>query len=96
MNSCRPGKLRNAVDSNPVKPRSVQMLDLKAEYGLMRERIRAVVDEVLESQQHIGGPAIAQLEATIARRIGVAHAIAVSSGTDAMNKKCGSRGCWLK
>ncbi|MBI1827143.1 MAG: DegT/DnrJ/EryC1/StrS family aminotransferase [Planctomycetes bacterium] len=60
------------------------MLDLKAEYGLMRERIRAVVDEVLESQHHIGGPAIAKLEEAIAKRIGVEHAIAISSGTDAL------------
>jgi len=64
--------------------RPVAMLDLAAEFGLFGDRIRAVVNEVLESQRFIGGPAIAELESKIAKRVGVAHAIAVSSGTDAL------------
>ena len=64
--------------------RSVAMLDLRGEYNLFREEIRAAVEQVLESQQFIGGPAIAELEAALCQRYGVGHAIAISNGTDAL------------
>ncbi|MEK6797481.1 MAG: DegT/DnrJ/EryC1/StrS family aminotransferase [Planctomycetota bacterium] len=64
--------------------RSVTMLDLKAEYALFRDEIRAVVEETLDGQQFIGGPAIGQLERDMQDRFGFHNAIAVSSGTDAI------------
>ncbi len=64
--------------------RSLNMLNLKAEYDLFRDDIRAAIDGVLESQQFIGGPAIAELERALASRVHVAHAVAVSNGTDAL------------
>jgi len=64
--------------------RSVAMLDLRGEYELFREEIRAAVDQVLESQQFIGGPSVAELEDAIRSRYGVGHAIAISNGTDAL------------
>jgi dTDP-4-amino-4,6-dideoxygalactose transaminase len=64
--------------------RSINMLDLKAEYDLFRDDIREAVDQVLESQYFIGGPAIADFEAAMRSRIGAADAVAVSSGTDAL------------
>lgn len=60
------------------------MLDLRGEYDLFRGEIRATVDQVLESQQFIGGPAVTELEDAIRTRYGVGHAIAVSNGTDAL------------
>ena len=36
--------------------RTVTMLDLASEYEIFKDRIRQVVDEVLERQQFIGGP----------------------------------------
>lgn len=63
---------------------SVAMLDLRGEYNLFREEIRAAVEHVLESQQFIGGPAVAELEDAIRARYGVGHAIAISNGTDAL------------
>lgn len=60
------------------------MLDLRAEYELFREEVRATVDAVLESQQFIGGPAVTRLEEEIASLSGVQHAIAVGTGTDAL------------
>ena len=60
------------------------MLDLRGEYQLFADDVRAAVHSVLESQQFIGGPAIAELEAALGKRLGVAHAVAVSSGTDAL------------
>jgi dTDP-4-amino-4,6-dideoxygalactose transaminase len=64
--------------------RSITMLDLRGEYNLFREDIRAAVDSVLEGQQFIGGPAVAEVEEAIRSRYGVGHAIAVGSGTDAL------------
>ena len=62
----------------------VGMLDLRREYGLFADEIRAVVAEVLESQRFIGGPAVGELEEALCHRCGAAHAVAVSSGTDAL------------
>jgi dTDP-4-amino-4,6-dideoxygalactose transaminase len=64
--------------------RSVSMLDLKAEYRLFRDEVRAAVDGVLESQHFIGGPAVGELESALAAHSGVKHAIAISNGTDAL------------
>jgi dTDP-4-amino-4,6-dideoxygalactose transaminase len=59
-------------------------LDLKAEYAIMKEDIRAAVDRVLESQQFIMGPEVKQLEAEIAAFVGSRFAIACASGSDAL------------
>ena len=64
--------------------RQVNMLDLHTEYQLFADEIRTTVLGVLESQQFINGPAVATLEQELARRCEVEHAIAVSSGTDAL------------
>jgi dTDP-4-amino-4,6-dideoxygalactose transaminase len=64
--------------------RAVSMLDLKAEYRLFRDEIRAAVDGVLESQHFIGGPAVAELETALSAHCGVRHAVAISNGTDAL------------
>ncbi len=62
----------------------VPLLDLKAQYGPLRKRIRAVMDEVCDSQGFIGGPRVEALERKIARYCRVPHAVGVSSGTDAL------------
>jgi dTDP-4-amino-4,6-dideoxygalactose transaminase len=62
----------------------VPLLDLKAQYAAIRADIDAAVGAVLESQQFILGPAVEACEAAIARYCGVAHAVGVSSGTDAL------------
>lgn len=64
--------------------REVSMLDLGAEHDLLREALRAAVLRVLDSNQFIGGPDIAQLEVELAGRVGVKHCVAVSNGTDAL------------
>lgn len=64
--------------------RQVAMLDLKTEYRLFADEIRSVVNNVLESQQFINGPAVAELEKELSARFDVPHAIGVSSGTDAL------------
>lgn len=60
------------------------MLDLHAQYAPIREQILAAVTRVCDSQRYIMGPEIEALESELARMLGVRHAIAVSSGTDAL------------
>jgi dTDP-4-amino-4,6-dideoxygalactose transaminase len=64
--------------------RSVAMLDLRREYELYGEEVRAAVHQVLESGQFVLGPAVTEFEKSCCRRFGADHAIAVSSGTDAL------------
>ncbi len=63
---------------------NVPLLDLKAQYDTIREKILASVNDVLQSQQFILGRQVAALETAIAKFCGVRHAIAVASGTDAL------------
>ncbi len=62
----------------------VPLLDLKAQFRTIRDEITAAVEEVLESQYFINGPAVAELEGRIAEYSGCAAAVGVSSGTDAL------------
>lgn len=60
------------------------MLDLKAEFAQFEPDIRRVIDDVLASAAFIGGPQVGELEARMVQELGCGHAIAVSSGTDAI------------
>jgi dTDP-4-amino-4,6-dideoxygalactose transaminase len=62
----------------------VPLLDLKPQYASIRDEIRTAVDRVLESQTFILGPEVKALESEIANYCRCAHAIGVSSGTDAL------------
>lgn len=63
---------------------SVPLLDLRAQYAPLREEILAAVARVCDSQRFILGPEVEALERELAARLGVRHAIGVSSGTDAL------------
>jgi dTDP-4-amino-4,6-dideoxygalactose transaminase len=62
----------------------IPLLDLKAQYGPIRDEIHAALDRVMASQQFILGPEVEALEREIAAYCGCRHAIGVSSGTDAL------------
>ena len=62
----------------------VPLLDLRLQYASIREDILSAVTRVCDSQQFIMGPEVERLESEVAAVIGVPHAIAVSSGTDAL------------
>ncbi len=64
--------------------RRVSMLDMPRELPPFRAQILAAVTAVIESGKYINGPDVAEFEKRMARRIGVRHAVAVSSGTDAL------------
>jgi len=62
----------------------VPLLDLKAQYEPLRDQILQAVTRVCDSQRFILGPETQALEAELAATLGVADAIGVSSGTDAL------------
>jgi len=62
----------------------VPLLDLQAQYRPLRDEILAALTRVCDSQRFIMGPEIDALESELSRQLGVTHAIAVSSGTDAI------------
>ena len=62
----------------------VPLLDLKAQYQTIKPEIDAAIQQVVESQYFIMGPAVAELETRVAQYCRCAHGIGVSSGTDAL------------
>ncbi|MGA7144421.1 MAG: DegT/DnrJ/EryC1/StrS family aminotransferase, partial [Desulfobacterales bacterium] len=62
----------------------VPLLDLKEQYKAIKEEILETAQEVFESQYFILGPKVASLEKEIAEYCSSAHAVGVSSGTDAL------------
>lgn len=63
---------------------AINFIDLQAQYRAYKEEIDREILEVCESAQFIGGPKIAALENALSLYTGAAHAIACSSGTDAL------------
>jgi len=62
----------------------IPFLDLQAQNGPLREETLAAIARVCDSQRFIMGPEIDALEDELAALLGIGHAIAVSSGTDAV------------
>lgn len=62
----------------------VPLLDLGAHHVPLRPELDAALARVLDHGHFINGPEVTALEAAVASRLGVRHAIGVSSGTDAL------------
>lgn len=63
---------------------NVPLLDLKAQYRIIREEVRAAVDDVLKSQHFILGPQVSKLEEAVAAHSGCGFGAGDSSGSDAL------------
>jgi len=63
----------------------IPLLDLVAQYRLLKDEIDAAISSVLESGIFIMGPNVRAFEKEAATYIGVHHAIALNSGTDALH-----------
>lgn len=63
---------------------TVPLLDLQAQYQPIRDELLAAIARVCDSQRFILGPEVDALEAELARTLESPHAIAMSSGTDAI------------
>ena len=61
----------------------VPLLDLRLQYAPLKAQILAEIEAVADSQALILGPKTEQFERAVAEYCGAAHAIGVSSGTDA-------------
>jgi dTDP-4-amino-4,6-dideoxygalactose transaminase len=62
----------------------VPLIDLKAQYATVGETVEAAVRRVLASGHYLLGEDVPALEREIAAHVGLAHAVGVSSGTDAL------------
>ncbi len=62
----------------------VPLFDLKRQWREVGDDVRAAIERVCATQQFILGPEVAGLERDCEAYLGVAHAIGVSSGTDAL------------
>ncbi len=70
------------VDAAPVI--RVPYVDFAAQYAEERADIHACVDRVFAKGDFVAGAAVAELEAALATKCGVKHAVALASGTDAL------------
>lgn len=62
----------------------MQFIDLSRQYAVLKTEIDANIHRVLSRCSFVAGPEIDELERCLARYVGVKHALAVSSGTDAL------------
>lgn len=67
-----------------MSPRAIPLVDLAAEYALVREEVRASFEGILDSMRLILGPHVQAFESEFGRYLGARHAIGVGSGTDAL------------
>ncbi len=61
------------------------MLDLKAQHEPLKEEIKSVLKEILDSGQFVLGPNVESFEQEIASYCNVRNAVALASGTDALH-----------
>ncbi len=66
----------------PTKP--IQMVDVIGQYHRYQGEIDSAVLEVVRSGKYINGPYVQRFERAMAEYLGVKHAIACASGTDAL------------
>ena len=62
----------------------IPFIDLQAQYQSYKEEIDSAIHSILDTSQYIMGPAVKELETNLAKYTGAKHAIACSSGTDAL------------
>lgn len=62
----------------------MEFIDLKEQYRRIEASVNERIQSVLKHGRFIMGPEVAELEEKLADYVGVRHAIAVSSGTDAL------------
>jgi len=63
---------------------NMQFIDLAAQQNRIREKIEHNIQAVMNHGQYIMGPEVNELEDRLASFVGIKHAIACSSGTDAL------------
>ena len=64
--------------------RKLQMVDLGAQYDLIKNEIDEAVQSVIASTAYINGPEVKSFQSEIEEYLGVKHAIPCANGTDAL------------
>lgn len=73
------------MSGTPAGPAdAVPLLDLSAQFAQVEAEVRAAIDAVVRSQRFVLGEVVEECERALARYCGCAHAVGVSSGTDAL------------
>lgn len=62
----------------------MQFIDLKTQSHRIEDKVMARIKAILDHGAYIMGPEVEQLEQQLAKFVGVEHALAVASGTDAL------------
>ncbi|MGQ9615291.1 MAG: DegT/DnrJ/EryC1/StrS family aminotransferase [Spirochaetota bacterium] len=62
----------------------IPFLDLKRQYGMIKDEIDDALERVVSSGIYIGGEEVSSFEKEVAGYVSVKHAVGVSSGTDAL------------
>lgn len=68
----------------PFSSMATPFIDLKSQYIEHKSELDAAIAAVLNHGQYIMGPEVKELESALADYVGVKHALACSSGTDAL------------
>ena len=76
--------LSQPTASSESPPPEIEFAGLKAQYAALRTEIDGRMAAVVDHGRFIMGPEVAELETALAAYVGVAHAVGVSSGTDAL------------
>ena len=72
------------MGTEPRVAAPIPVLDLAPELEAIRGEVSAAAERVLRSGHFVGGPEVAGFEAEAAAYLGVEHAVALNSGTDAL------------
>ena len=80
MSASQPGVMVELEHTPELFP----FLDLKAQFAAIRSEVLQAAQRVLENQQLILGPEVAEFEKQVAQAIGVQFAIGCASGSDAL------------
>jgi dTDP-4-amino-4,6-dideoxygalactose transaminase len=84
MPAAEPKVVDRTASGGESAARQVPYVDMAAQWAEEREALLPVIERALAEGHWVGGPAIAEFEAAAARLCGVAHAVALNSGTDAL------------
>lgn len=63
----------------------MQFRDLKRQYEVLKDKIDAGINDVINSSCYISGPQVKELEVSLADYVGVRHCITCANGTDAIS-----------
>src|SRR5439155_1339571 len=71
---------------------NVPLLDLVAQYRAIKDEVLPAIQEVIESQQFVMGPAVPRLEAAVAQLAGATHGIGARRSIEGQWRRAGELG----